>query len=264
MYYTYPDTGVQNVWWETREDKILESGQSIVFWIKNGKNDNLTHTDFNSKFGVNLSEDQLIEISCGGMANSGKRGLCLKTNVGDVVDEVIYNDNNADNTTADKSITFQNQYKDDLFITVMTSDKEVPIPGKIGKKEKPMHQSSVQVPEKKPKVVDCTKTEFNNETDSLAFSIEAVSEESTIKTVVLHMKDSNLTDYASYNLLRSNEDKERFERVLKNVDILNKKSFSYYFEVSDGFSTIMTEEKKMCIRDRKHTTEAVESTNVDW
>ena len=243
LYYTYPDTGVQNVWWETREDKILESGQSIVFWIKNGKNDNLTRTDFNSKFGVNLSEDQLIEISCGGMANSGKRGLCLKTNVGDVVDEVIYNDNNADNTTADKSITFQNQYKDDLFITVMTSDKEVPIPGKIGKKEKPMHQSSVQVPEKKPKVVDCTKTEFNNETDSLAFSIEAVSEDSTIKTVVLHMKDSNQTDYASYNLLRSNEDKERFERVLKNVDILNKKSFSYYFEVSDGFSTIMTEEK---------------------
>lgn len=74
LYYTYPDTGVQNVWWETREDKILESGQSIVFWIKNGKNDNLTRTDFNSKFGVNLSEDQLIEISCGGMANSGKRG----------------------------------------------------------------------------------------------------------------------------------------------------------------------------------------------
>ena len=61
LYYTYPDTGVQNVWWETREDKILESGQSIVFWIKNGKNDNLTHTDFNSKFGVNLSEEDVYK-----------------------------------------------------------------------------------------------------------------------------------------------------------------------------------------------------------
>lgn len=84
LYYTYPDTGVQNVWWETREDKILESGESIVFWIKNGENDNLTRSDFNNKFGVDLTEKQLIEVSCGGMANSGKRGLCLKTNVGEM------------------------------------------------------------------------------------------------------------------------------------------------------------------------------------
>lgn len=242
LYYTYPDTGVQNVWWETREDKILESGESIVFWIKNGENDNLTRSDFNNKFGVDLTEKQLIEVSCGGMANSGKRGLCLKTNVGDVIDEVIYNDNNADNTTADKSITFQNQYANDLFVTAMTSDKEKPAPGKIAEKEKPMYQASVKAPEKKPQVEDCTKTEFDNKTQSLVFSMKAVSEESTIKTVVLHMKDSNQMKYESYNLLRSDE-KDYFEKILSNVDILNKKSFSYYFEVSDGFSVITTEKK---------------------
>lgn len=30
---------------------------------------------------------------------------------------------------------------------------------------------------------------------------------------------------------------------MSNVDLLNKKSFSYYFEVSDGYSVITTEEK---------------------
>ena len=71
----------------------------------------------------------MIDISVGGMANSGKRGLCLTTNVGDMVDNVVYNDNNADNTTADKSITFQNQYVNDVFTTAMTSDEETPTPG---------------------------------------------------------------------------------------------------------------------------------------
>ena len=90
LSYTYPDTGVQTVWWETAEDKILEPGETLIFWIKNGSNDGLTLSDFNSKFGVSLTEDQLIDISVGGMANSGKRGLCLTTNVGDMVDNVVY------------------------------------------------------------------------------------------------------------------------------------------------------------------------------
>ena len=243
LSYTYPDTGVQTVWWETAEDKILEPGETLIFWIKNGSNDGLTLSDFNSKFGVSLTEDQLIDISVGGMANSGKRGLCLTTNVGDMVDNVVYNDNNADNTTADKSITFQNQYVNDVFTTAMTSDEETPTPGTITDKEKAMYQASITAPVKQPAVTDYTETTFNNETDSLAFSVEAISEESTVKTVTLYMKDSNQSDYKSYNLTRRSAGENRFERILSNVDLLNKKSFSYYFEVSDGYSVITTEEK---------------------
>ena len=53
-----------------------------------------------------------------------------------MVDNVVYNDNNADNTTADKSITFQNQYVNDVFTTAMTSDEETPTPGTITDKRK--------------------------------------------------------------------------------------------------------------------------------
>ena len=35
LYYNYPDSGSDSIWWETNEDKILKSGETLVFWIKN-------------------------------------------------------------------------------------------------------------------------------------------------------------------------------------------------------------------------------------
>lgn len=104
LSYLYPDTGVQTVWWETKEDQVLLAEESLVFWIKNGANDSLTLSDFNEKFGKDLAENQVISISNGGMANSGTRAVSLSSNVGDVVDCVVYNENGADNTTKDKSM----------------------------------------------------------------------------------------------------------------------------------------------------------------
>ena len=68
LYYNYPDNGDDSdvVWWVTSESKILKSGETLVFWVKNGSNDSLTIDDFNTKFGTNLTADQLIEISSGG------------------------------------------------------------------------------------------------------------------------------------------------------------------------------------------------------
>ena len=108
---------------------------------------------------------------------------------------MVYNDNNADNTTADKSITFQNQYVNDVFTTAMTSDEETPTPGTITDKEKAMYQASITAPVKQPAEQIIQKRHFNNETDSLAFSVEAISEESTVKQSTLYMKDSNQSDY---------------------------------------------------------------------
>src|SRR5699024_7340652 len=131
LYYNYPDNGDNSdvVWWETSESRILKAGDTLVFWIKNGGNDALTREDFNAKFGTDLDEAHLVEISCGGMANSGARGVKIASNVKDVSDYVTYNMNGADNTSADRSITFQNQYTDGAFSSAMTSDEEAPTPG---------------------------------------------------------------------------------------------------------------------------------------
>ena len=59
LYYNYPDSGSDSVWWESDEDKILKSHETLVFWIKNGGNTSLTRDDFNAKWGVDLTADQL-------------------------------------------------------------------------------------------------------------------------------------------------------------------------------------------------------------
>lgn len=256
IYYVYPDTGVQTAWWETNKDKKIQPGEALVFWIKNGSNDYLTRDDFNANFGVELSENELIEVSSGGMANSGKRGIRICTNVGDEIDSIVYNDANTDNTIADKSITYQNQYTNGIFQTVMTSDEAEPTPGTITDKEKATYQAQLTVPADSPKVVDHTGTAFDNSTESFPFSVEAFSNETTIKTVMLYLKNNNQSQFESYKLVRSGEN--QFEKVLSNVDLLNKKNFTYYFEVSDGYSTIQTEEKEIYNTDA----EIMESLNL--
>lgn len=240
LNYTYPDTGVITTWWETEEDKILEAGQTLVFWVKNGANDSLTLDDFNAKFATSLTADQVIEIACGGMANGSKRGMNISTNVDDVLDSVIYNDG-VDNTTADKSITYQNQYIDNAFKTVMTADAATPSPGMVTESEKPVYQAQITASVKEPVLTDNTVDTFNNATETLEFSLEAVSEETTVKSVKLYLKYNDQVSFESYKLTRSDENS--FKKALTNVDLLNKKSFTYYFEVSDGFHTAYTEEK---------------------
>ena len=73
------------------------------------------------------------------MANSGARGVKIASNVKDVSDYVTYNMNGADNTSADRSITFQNQYTDGAFSSAMTSDEEAPTPGTVKASQKPYY-----------------------------------------------------------------------------------------------------------------------------
>lgn len=130
LYYNYPDSGSDSVWWESDEDKILRSHETLVFWIKNGGNASLTRDDFNAKWGVDLTADQLIEISCDGMANGSARGVKIASNVGDVLDYVTYNMDGVDNTNTDRSIVYQNRYEDG-FASVIADDAHTPTPGSV-------------------------------------------------------------------------------------------------------------------------------------
>lgn len=239
LYYHYTDTGSDTIWWETDEDTILETGKTLIFWVKNSKNGALTLEDFNNKFGTSLSDKQLIEITCDGMANGSARGIRFCSNVKDDIDLVTYNDAGADDTTVDKSITYQNQYVDGMYTSVMTANNAAPTPGKITDGEKPDYQAELTTPESAPAVEDLTTATFDNETQSLAFDLTADSAETTIKTVKLHIKYNEEENYEIYNLLRTNEN--HFTKLLNNVDLLNKQSFTYYFTVSDGYQTVETE-----------------------
>lgn len=240
LYYNYPDSGSDSIWWETNEDKILKSGDTLVFWIKNGANDDLTKDNFNEKWGTNLSDDQLIEISCGGMSNSGARGVKIATNVKDVVDYVTYNMDGTDNTTADKSIVYQNQYTNGQFQSVLVSDNRTPTPGRVDSGMKPQYSPILPDTVSQPVLDDRTASTFNTDGD-FAFEIKATSQETTIKTVSLYIKDNKSTEYTQYNLLRNNGDV--FNYTLASVDLIGKSSYEYYFVVSDGYQIVTTDAK---------------------
>ena len=240
LYYNYPDSGSDSIWWETNEDKILKSGDTLVFWIKNGANDDLTKDNFNEKWGTNLSDDQLIEISCGGMSNSGARGVKIATNVKDVVDYVTYNMDGTDNTTADKSIVYQNQYINGQFQSVLVSDNRTPTPGRVDSGMKPQYSPILPDTVSQPVLDDRTASTFNTDGD-FAFEIKATSQETTIKTVSLYIKDNKSTEYTQYNLLRNNGDV--FNYTLASVDLIGKSSYEYYFVVSDGYQIVTTDAK---------------------
>ena len=244
LYYNYPDNGDNSdvIWWETSESRILKSGDTLVFWIKNGGNDELTADDFNAKFGTSLDSSHLIEISCGGMANSGARGVKIATNVKDNVDYVTYNMNGADNTTADKAITFRSQYINGEFTSPMTADDADPTPGTVSERDKPDYQAELPASVSAPSLSDNTPTSFSSDRD-LTFLLDAVSKESTIKTVHLYIKDNNSDSYEMYNLLRENKD--TFGKTLTGVDLYGKEYYEYYFEVSDGYQTVRTETKQI-------------------
>lgn len=244
LYYNYPDNGDNSdvVWWETSESRILKAGDTLVFWIKNGGNDALTREDFNAKFGTDLDEAHLVEISCGGMANSGARGVKIASNVKDVSDYVTYNMNGADNTSADRSITFQNQYTDGAFSSAMTSDEEAPTPGTVKVSQKPYYAAELPETAAAPVLTDQTPETFSD-SSSLIFQVEAVSRDTAVKTVRLYVRDSHSDTYEMYNLLRSLGDV--FTREIPGVDLTGKQYYEYYFEVSNGYETVSTEPKQV-------------------
>ena len=245
LYYNYPDNGPDSdtVWWESSESKVLKSGEILLFWIKNGGNDTLTLGDFNQAYGTQLSKDQVIEISCGGMSNSGARAIKLTTNVKDMVDRVEYNTAGADNTYSTGSIKYQNVWNEEAqtFSSKIVSDQDRPTPGTLDESSRPVQSATLTVPTIEPKLTDQTPVGFDNATEALNFSVTATADQTTVKTVTLYLKANQQGDFETYNLLRTEGD--TFTKTLGNIDLLNKKSFTYYFEVSDGFHQVKTDEK---------------------
>ncbi|MGN0449383.1 MAG: lamin tail domain-containing protein [Ruminococcus sp.] len=239
IYYNYPDSSTDALWESTPSEVVIPAGKTLVFWIKNGKNDSLTVDDFNAKFNTNLvMNESLVEIYSAGMANSGARGVKITSNVKDELNYVLYNKGGADDTTADKSI----KYKLDVYTGEMNmvSNASEPTPGTVTEDEKPDMTAKTVKPENPPVLTDNTPDSFDGVSD-LRFSLTAQPDKLSVKTVELYIKDNTMQDFERYNLLRENGDE--FGKDVLSVDLTGKKSYTYYFTVSDGVNKASTEEK---------------------
>lgn len=240
IYYNYPDQGnASDVLWGSIDDDIwVESKAAAVFWIKNGPNDSYTAEQFNEKFGTSLvMGENLFEIHSGGMANGSPRALRVTTSVGDEVDFVSYNmETGVDDTYADKSIKYM--FSSSTMTSAIADNQADPDPGAVKEEDRP-EGAELTVPQTAPSVTDQTPAQFENE-NGLAFRVNAVADGTSIKTVKLAFKDNTSEEYEIYNLTRGTEE-DTFEKVIAAIDLTGKKSYEYYFEVSDGFQTVRTE-----------------------
>lgn len=242
LYYNYPDKGDASdvLWVDINDDVKIKSGETVVFWIKNGSNNDLTIDDFNKNFKTNLKlNENLFELYNGGMANSGARALRLTTSIYEELDFVAYNMDGGKDTSADKSIKYK--YDENTEKSVMTTNKGTPDPGVVSDSDKPV-QVTPSVPVNLPVAENITADNFTAE-EEVVFKVKVKSDETNIKTVRLSYKSNKMSDYETYNLTKT--DGEIFSKSISKYDLIGKAYFDYYFEVSDGFNTVKTDVKRI-------------------
>ncbi|VYU37469.1 DUF5011 domain-containing protein [Clostridium paraputrificum] len=242
LYYNYPDKGDGSdvLWIDINNDVKIQSGEAIVFWIKNEKNNHLTVDDFNKKFDTKLElNTNIFELYNGGMANSGARALRLTTSIYEQVDLVSYNMDGVKDTSADKSIKYK--YDDASNKSIMISNNCKPDPGIVNDEDKPT-KVLVNKPENLPVVENMTSDTFTDD-EGLIFKVNATSEETNIKTVKLSYKSNKMNEYETYNLLKG--ENNIFTKEISKYDLIGKAYYDYYFEVSDGFEVVKTDVKRI-------------------
>lgn len=175
------------------------------------------------------------------MANGSARALRLTTRTKEQVDFVAYNMvTGVKDPHADKGITYR--YDAISNKTLMLANDAEPTPGAVTAEESPMH-AEVHIPDEEPTINNQTVAEFQND-EGVTFSVQASSGMGSVKRVVLQVKDNTMEEYENYNLLK-NGDSDVFQKSMEAVDLYGKKYFDYRFIISDGFHTVVTEEKRI-------------------
>lgn len=234
LHYHYPDDGDDSdlIWASVPDSISIPSGKTLVFWIINGSNNSSTVDDFNKAFNTNLVENKdIVKIYSSGMANSGARGIKIVTNSGINLAKALYNMNGADDTDPDKGIQYYYNPSDPYNEIMKT--KVNATPGTVIPDQIPAHRVHIADDTEKP-VINIKSGNVVNPNQN--FDINAAATDNTsVKTVSLYLKNNTDKDYTKYNLTIGTDG--AFHKVINTVDITGKKNFDYYFEASDGTNT---------------------------
>lgn len=245
LNYLYPQDEFTNtneaVWAAEPGDVIIQPGKSLVFWIKNGPNDEATAADFNAEYGTNLEAGKdLVEISSGGMANGTARGMQIQTNTGHIVNRGFYNMAGASDVKANEGLHFAVDESDLLKQTLVGSG--APTPGTVYTSQIPNPLSAVIADSSVPLITDNTATSINPaEPFTFAFNI---TDDVQVRTATLHVTSSAGEAATTINLT---EDDGSFNWALPAADLTGKSWFEYTVTATDGFNSVTTEPVRVTV-----------------
>ncbi|MDO5025528.1 MAG: lamin tail domain-containing protein [Trueperella sp.] len=242
--YLYPideQSNSNSVVWESVPDQVvIPAGETLVFWIKNGPNDDLTAQDFNKFYGTDLAAGtELVEIYQGGMANGSKRGLQIETNTGVMINRAYYNMTERD-VQKNKGLTWLVNEEDLLKQTLAGSNE--PTPGALEANQLPNPLLSVTADTVAPVITDHTADSID---PAAAFPISfTVTDDVQVRTATLTVTSSAPGDARTVNLLAV---ADQYSYEIPVADLTGKRWIEYSLAVTDGFNKVSTQTRRIAV-----------------
>ncbi len=248
IHYRYPTKGPKAdlFWGDENENRNLPlaPGETMIYWIMNGKNNHKKLADFNKNYDSNVDENHLVRVYHSGMTNSEYRQLTISTNANEDIVIASYNEKLTNNTQdpteindVAKDMGIQYQYPEEGLVMRKHSAKTVKgNPGKVSDFQVPTEKVDLSGDTKAPVVKDISGlTEVTDQKDiQLKFDIQ---DERQLRSARLYyrMNDGN---YHSVNLKRGADG--YFSHTIYAVDLIQKEKVEYYIAATDGFNPIQT------------------------
>ncbi|MFD1177418.1 S-layer homology domain-containing protein [Paenibacillus puldeungensis] len=263
LYYRYPDKGpASDVTWAATEPNFsIPSQQTVVFWVQNSVNSSYTAKDFNDFYKTNLELNKnLFIVKSDGMANSGARGLAIKTNTEKEISAAYYDSTikyagaiAKDETLDDKALLYKYPMNGTTEMIKISSGLKAPTPGTVDSFQVPSTPVHVVPDNVLPVVEDLTTVKETDQSASVNLKAKA-SDNVGITSMELYLgrvlpDSDNKPVYIKYNLFEDYNDglNSLYHFNLSPAYLIGRESIYYYFVVSDGTHEAKTEPKQITI-----------------
>ncbi|WP_304272172.1 metallophosphoesterase, partial [Pseudoglutamicibacter cumminsii] len=220
-------------------DAVVEPGKTVVVWVKNGPNDDLTAEDFAKNYGVNAEDLTLVEVKSAGMANGSPRGMELRTRTGEKVHRVNYNVTAEKDPAKDQGLHYGYNAEDPGNSGIF--EKSPATPGSVKPEQVP--GSAIEVPEdtEAPVIKDQSPKSLAPNTDAeLKFSI---TDNIQVRRAELSLSNNANKEPQVHNLTTNGDGTYTF--TIPQADLVGKRYFEYTVTATDGTNETTTEKVRV-------------------
>jgi len=252
LAYVYPDTRVTA--WRPDESPVIQPGETAVFWIINGSNNDLTADDFNANYGTNLTlGENLFKVQSAGMANGSQRGVGVATKAGNTIAMATYNEvADVKDTAANMGINYKYPLDGSTNMLKLNAGSVFGTPGSVTPDQVPGEPIQVEEDTAAPEVKDLTEIDTINQTEDLQLTVEA-SDDKDVKRVTVYYRTDENGDFKQVDLIK-NEQTGYYHHTVYTPELIAKDYVEYYVTATDGFNETKTDTKRVSIeRDQKET-----------
>ncbi|MGD7024358.1 lamin tail domain-containing protein [Rossellomorea vietnamensis] len=233
--YSYSDGSGADKLFTVPAMVIQPQEKLVIWWNKSGK----TLADFNAKFGLSLTDSQVIDFNHSnfpGFANGGNRELIITDNAGTEVVSANY----LPGETGNDGTVVQYKYPEAGTEMAKLQTLAVPAPGTINAEQVPATPVTLdEIPEdtEAPVISHTPVTESQPYTD---IAIEAVvSDNMAVPSATLFYKKENDADYTSMSMSGNPDDLNYFSAVIPGTEA--DADLTYYIEAQAGGLTDATD-----------------------